>query len=351
MGRRPGEIGVLVAVSAVVQIVARSRLGALMRRVPDRMLLGFAPLALAASFVVLVAFSSLVALASAWMVLGLARACFWTAGQTHAVRGRGTPMKRLATLNFYGSLGSLVGPVLAGVLAESTIQLALRTGAAVAALALLPTLLLDRFPAFSRSREKHERSMWRRPGVDAACWSGATAGAWRGLMDSFVPVVLERARHSSTTIGVLVSVANGTAVVGTVLIGRLRPSATPVVYALSMLGAALGMAGLGYAAGSVAVAGVALAVSGLGAGVLQTLGPAVAAAAVRPDEKGDVMALYGTMRTSAMFLAPLAMAGAVVLMPLPVALFIVGSALSVPAGAARSLRRTASAGATPSRVP
>ena len=339
MGRGASDIGVLVALSAVVQIVARSRLGAVMRRVPDRALLGFAPLALTVSFVVLAAWTSFAALTAAWLILGLGRACFWTAGQTHAVRASGQSMKRLASLNFFGSLGTLVGPAVAGLLSESGTQLALQTGAAVALVSFLPTLWLDRFPAFARTKDRHERSVWRRPGVGAACWSGATAGAWRGLMDRFVLVALERARHSSATIGLLVSVANGAAVIGAVLVGRLRPTATPVVYAVSTVSAGLGIAALGPVAGPVPAAAIALAVSGLGAGVLQTLGPAVAASAVGADEKGDVMAVYGTWRTTAMFAVPLAAAGAVVVVPVSAVLLVVGSTLALPTLAVRSLRR------------
>ena len=338
VGRSASEVGVLVAASALVQILARSRLGAVMRRVPDRTVLACGPVGLAASFAVLLVSTSLAALALAWVVLALGRACFWTAGQTHAVRGEGSSVKRLANLNFFGSSGALVGPVVAGVLAETDMTAALVTGAVVASAALLPALLLDRFPPFSRVRDTRDtRGMWRRPGVDAGCWAGVTAGGWRGLMDSFVPVVLERARHSSTTIGVLVSVANGAAVMAAVLVRRLSPGTTRRVYIASVLTAGLGLALVGPAAETALVVAVALAVSGFGAGVLQTLGPATAASAVSPEEKGDAMAAYGAMRTAAMFAAPLLTSGALVVASVPVALVGVGCMLAVPVVAARSL--------------
>ncbi len=338
VGRKAVEIGVLVALSALVQIFARSRLGAVMRRVADKRLLTVAPVALAATFVVLLVSSSLVALTVAWLVLGLARACFWTAGQTHAVRGPGSSLRRLATLNVFGSGGALVGPALAGFLSTASIRTALATGAAIAVVGVLPASALDRFTPFSGAGKRHERSMWRRPGVDAGCWAGATAGAWRGLVDSFVPVVLDAARHSSATIGVLVSVANAAALLGTAAIGKLRGSVGAPTYVLSMMAAALGLAVLALGADALAYAALALGLSGLGAGVLQTLGPALAAGAVHPDEKGDAMAAYGAVRTSAMFLAPLAMSGAVAVVSVPVALFVVASALALPGVAARSLK-------------
>jgi MFS family permease len=338
VGRSASEVGVLVAASALVQILARSRLGAVMRRVPDRTVIACGPVGLAASFAVLIVSTSLAALALAWVILALGRACFWTAGQTHAVRGEGSSVKRLANLNFFGSSGALVGPVIAGVLAERDMTAALVAGAGVATAALLPALLLDRFPPFSRVPDTRDaRGMWRRPGVDAGCWAGVTAGAWRGLMDSFVPVALERARHSSTTIGMLVSVANGAAVLAAVLVRRLSPASTRRVYIVSVLAAALGLAVLGPASEVALLAAVALSVSGLGAGVLQTLGPATAASSVSPEEKGDAMAAYGAMRTAAMFAAPLATSGALLVASVPTALVGVGCMLALPVVAARSL--------------
>jgi MFS family permease len=342
-GHGAGVIGLLVALSALVQIVTRSRLGAVMRRVPDRVLLGVAPMALAVTFVVVLVSASIPALAVGWVLLALARACFWTAGQTHSVRGTASSLRGLATLNFFGSLGALTGPLLAGLLAESGIETALVAGAALSAVGILPALALERFPPFARSQAHGKGAMWRRPGVDAACWSGMTAGAWRGLMDGYVPVVLDAARHSSTTIGALVSVANATSVVGTVLIGKLRSTWTVPTYVASMLSAALGLAVLGLLAGSGPLAGLALGLSGLGAGVLQTLGPNLAATAVGEQEKGDAIATYGTVRTSAMFLAPLAVAGGIALVPISVALAVVGTGLALPVFAVRSLRRVPAA--------
>jgi MFS family permease len=347
-GYGAGVIGVLVAVSALVQILSRSRMGAVMRRITTRGLLGFAPSVLAVMFVVVLVSPSLVALALAWVLLALGRACFWTVGQTHSVRGTRNSMRGIARLNFYGSLGALSGPILAGLLTEFSVETALAVGAALAAIAVVPAVFLERFPPFARSQTKGDGAMWRRPGVDVACRSGVTAGAWRGLMDGYVPVVLESARNSSTLIGVLVAVANATSVVGTVVIGKIRESWTVPVYVLSMLAAGGGLALIGFVAGAPPLAAVALGLSGLGAGVLQTLGPNLAAISVGEQEKGDAMATYGTARTSAMFMAPLAVAGGIAVVPVSVALLVVSAGLALPAFAVGSLRRiTSSSTSTP----
>lgn len=76
---------------------------------------------------------------------------------------------------------------------------------------------------------------------------------------------------------------------------------------------------------------VALAISGIGAGVLQTVGPAIAAEKVHPEERGDALALTGTFRATALFLSPLAMAGLVTLAPVTAALLAAGLLITAPA--------------------
>jgi hypothetical protein len=131
-------------------------------------------------------------------------------------------------------------------------------------------------------------------------------------------------------------------VVGTVVINKIRESWTVPVYVLSMLAAGVGLAVVGFVAGSPWPAGLALGLSGLGAGVLQTLGPNLAAISVGEQEKGDAMATYGTARTTAMFLAPLAVAGGIVVVPISTALLVVSAGLALPAFAVGSLRRITS---------
>jgi MFS family permease len=335
------QIGLLVSLSAVVQIVVRASSGRILRRIEDRTLLAVAGSAQVLCFLVALSFQDLWGLAFAWTVQGFARACFWTASQTHVMRGPGTSIGAMAVLNSFGSIGALIGPVVAGLLAESSIEAALTVGAVAGGITLLPVAALDRLPTFVRPDKRSERSVWRRPGVDAACWSGVTAGTWRALMDSVVPAALQGARQSTSTTGALMSVANGTAVLGALVIGRLRPSWVAPVFVTAMLMATAGIGAFGFAAGSVPVAAVLLAAAGLGAGALQTLGPALAATSVEEHERADAVAAYGTMRTTAMFGAPLAVAGMVTLIPVAPALLVVGAVLSVPTVTVRSLRAAA----------
>lgn len=325
------EVGVLTAISAIAQMATRLVLGAAMRLVGDWVLVVAAAATLCLSNGLVVASAALVPFAVAEMLQGIARACFWTGSQTHVVRGDSPAVGALATINFVSSLGLLAGPVLAGVLVEHSPRTALAAGAAIAGIATLPALALDRLPPFRPPPERTPGRIWRRPGVDVGCWAGVSAGAWRGLLSSYVPVVLDAARQSAATIGVLVSVANGASVVGSVLVGRVRDGWMVRSFLLGSLatGAAIGL--VAPVAGTWWAAAALLAVSGLGAGALQTVGPALATDSVHPDERGDAIAAAGTFRAAALFAAPLAVAGAVALIPVGVAMGLAGALIAATA--------------------
>ena len=336
-GYTAAEVGILTAVSAIAQMATRLVLGAVMRRVGDWVLIVGAGLTLGVSSGLVALSAALVPFTVAQLLQGVARACFWTGSQTHVVRGDRRPVGALAAINFVSSLGLLVGPVLAGVLVEGSARTALAVGGAIAAAAVVPALLLDRLPPFSPPTDRPPGRIWRRPGVDTGCWAGVSAGAWRGLLSSFVPVALDAARQSAATIGMLVSVANGASVVGALIVGRVRGAWVRRSFRLGALAAGGGTALVTLAAGSAWAAAALLAISGLGAGALQTIGPAIATEAVHPEERGEAIAAAGTFRAAALFGGPIAVSGAVVVLPLAAAMGLAGVLIAASAAAGRGL--------------
>jgi MFS family permease len=334
-GYSPTQVGVLTAVSAIAQMITRLGLGAAMKVVGDWVLVLSAGATLCLSNAVVAASAALAPFAAAEVLQGVARACFWTGSQTHVVRGAASSVGALATINFVSSVGLLGGPVLAGVLAEHSPRAALGVGAAVAAVAMPFALGLERLPAFSPPAGRPPGRIWRRAGVDVGCWAGVSAGAWRGLLSSYVPVVLDLARQPASTVGALVSVANGSAVVGSVAVARVRGRAVRLSFVFSAVAAGGATALVALVAGSWWAAAALLAVSGLGAGALQTVGPAVATDSVHPEERGEAIAAAGTFRAAALFAAPLAVAAAVAVLPLAVAMGIAGSLIAASAAVGR----------------
>jgi MFS family permease len=339
-GYSKSAVGLLTAASAVSQMGVRMGLGLVMRRYPDWVLVFSAGGLLAASCALVAWSAAVVPFVACELLQGAARGCFWTGSQTHVVRGDGSSVGRLAVVNFVASVGQLLGPVLAGVVASRSITPALVISAGIALVCMLPPLALDRLPPFSPPEDRPRGRIWRRPGVDAGCWASLTAGAWRGLVSSYIPVALERAAQPVPLIGVLVSVANGANIAGAAVVGRMRRGRVLVrTLTASMLAAGIGSGLVALLAGSAPLAALLLAASGLGAGALQTLGPALASDVVHPEERGDAIAATGTFRAAALFASPLAVAGLLSGIALTPAMLLVGLLITLPALTTRRLHR------------
>ena len=159
-------------------------------------------------------------------------------------------------------------------------------------------------------------------------------------MGSYVPVALHHATHSSTTIGTVVALANA-ATIGAGWAARwVRPGRFTAAVAAGIGVTGLGVAMFGVTTAVVALAAVALMASGAGMGLLQTIGPALAADSVDDDEHGDAIAAVGLYRAGATFLAPFGVAALVLTLPLGHALLMVGALLALPAAYTMRLRRS-----------
>lgn len=330
------QVGVLAALPAATQMTTRFVLGAVMRLMSDWVLVAAAAAMLAVASMILVWSASAMPFAVAQLLQGTARACFWTGSQTHVVRGKRSSVRSLALVEFVSGAGQLTGPVLAGVLASDGTTTAMAVGAALAAASFVPTLFLDRLPPFERLTDRVRSRVWRRPTVAAGCWGAAVGGAWRGVQSSYLPVLLTQAGYASTVVGILVAVANGTSVVGSGVAGRVKGGfRSPYLAGVVLVGGTL--ACLALVADHPVLLGCVLGLSGLAAGVIQTIGPAIAADAVHEQERGDAIAAVGTFRAAALFVVPFGMAAMVMVTPLAVAFGVAGTLIAVPALAARNL--------------
>jgi hypothetical protein len=161
-----------------------------------------------------------------------------------------------------------------------------------------------------------------------------TAGAWRGLLGSYVPIALIHAGHGSSTVGILVATANTTSIVGSWLVRHVDEEAAALrVLRLGTPVTGISMAVMGCVAGpSLLGAAAALAVSGVAAGALQTLGPALASDAVHEEERGEAIAATGVWRAASLFVAPLATAGLVAVVPVGAAVCVTGVLMAAPFG-------------------
>lgn len=327
-------IGIIVAVSAVSQTVARLGMGTLMSRLPTKHFIAAATLLLSASCFLLGLSTELWAFIIAQLLQGAARAYFWTGSQTHVVRASESAVTALSRLNVVQGVGQLIGPALAGLIGAWSLQMSLLTAGALAAIALAPAIALVRFAPFpqrSRHSTGRPRQIWRQPGVSMAASMTAVAGAWRGILNSYLPVILTTAGHSIPVVGALMTVANLASLGGSALSRRIHAVGPRVANAIGTAGAGLGLALASLFPNPIWVVVVGLAISGLGAGILQTVGPALAVDSISDDDRGRAIASIGTFRSISLLVSPLATAGLILIVPsAAIAAGIAGIIISTP---------------------
>ncbi len=329
LGRSKTAAGVLIGLSAAVQVLTRWQLGSLMRAVSNANIISAAAVLMSVAVGWLVLSSGLVALVASAALQGMARAFFWTGNQVQIVRSSRSTPKAIATLNMMATVGMLIGPALGGFIAERSFQAAFAVAAATAAASIVPTLMLDRPPPFARVGGHSYLELLRIRGVRVGVWASIAVGAWRGLLGSYVPIGLDAAGSSEALIGVVVAVANGAAAVGGYLAVPMEgPRVAPGVArwgAVTLVGTAF----VGFELG-VALMMASLVVGGVAVGLIQVLAITAISETVRPELTGDAVTLVGVARGLTLSGAPLGVAALLVL-GLGPAVLVASAALIGPA--------------------
>jgi hypothetical protein len=336
-GYSPAAIGLLAATAAITQLLARLQLPWLLDRMADRTLIAAAGASLGVSYLLLLVSTSAPVFIASQLLQGVSRALFWTATQTHAVRGGNDAVSTLARVMALSGVGTMLGPLLAGVLAGISLPAAIAAGALTAALATVACVGLHRLPPYARAAVSGGTFLWRRRGVDLACWSGFAGGGWRVLLGSYVPVILTAGGLAPGIVGALIALSDGAGILVLAVLVRLRSGRIHAALELSVVAASLALAALPAVATSPLLVGLVLALGGAGAGTIMTLGPAVASRAVSAAEQGAAIAATGTFRAVALLLAPAAVAGALGAIGLGAAVTVVALAIGAPTLAVRHL--------------
>lgn len=348
VGYHATQIGLAVAVSALAQVATRGVVGTWVRRLPARTFVMGAGLLSGASCALLVVSSEAPALIAAMVLQGASRALLLIGCYGQVVLTTTSAASGLASVNTVTGLGLLVGPALAGVLMElGSLDTAPLVAAALGVLTALPALLLlpVRPGPASAARRPVRGAPWRRRHGNGGNAAAAVAGAWAGLMASHVPALLAEQVQSPAQIGLLVSVANAAALLGAAaagLHGRRgggRRAATVRLVKVAVAVTGLGTAATGILPHSPVAVAVCLAAAGLGAGLLQTLGPVLAIDGDEGASRAEAVATSAAFRAGAMFAAPVGASLGAAVAPLGWALAAVGLAMTGTVGAARAAHR------------
>lgn len=335
LGYSKPTIGVLTAVSAVAQVFVRIGSARALRYRPDRVIITAACLMMAGAAALLAVSAALPVFVASEFLQGAGRGAFWTGSQAHVVRSRKRAVGRLAATTFVSSFGQLVGPLTAAALIPVSASLTLTVSAVVGVTAAALTVARIRsVPPVPVETRTGTLSLLHSPPVRLGCWAGLTAGGWRAMLNSYVPVLLAGSGLTTGAIGVVVAAGNGASIAGSGLSGFVgdRSRRLMVTVGAATVATGAGIVLLGIAGRNWLGAGILLVLSGWGAGVLQTLSPAVAAIAVDRSARPDAVGLTGAFRAGALFVAPLAVAGLLSVLGLVPALEVTGAAMALPAG-------------------
>lgn len=323
-------IGLFTSVSAAAQLIARLGLPWLLSRMPDRSIIGLAAMLMAVSGAVLLASVSTPAFVVAQVVQGVARALFWTASQTHVVRSPGIAVRRLAQVQMASHSGALIGPIVAGAVAARSLRGALALTILGAVVAALVTGLMARLEPYQRAPSHERRGTWRRSVGSVGNWSSFSAGGWRGLLDSFVPVVLSLGGLGAGTIGWLIAVSEAAHLMTAAAIARWGGGALRATARLAAGGLLASLVALPMVAPRPALAALALLLGGASGALVQTLGAALASSESAPSEQGTSLAVAGAYRAGSRMLAPSAVSGLAAVATLPVAMAIAAAGMVAP---------------------
>lgn len=334
-GHSPMVVGLIVALSAVSQTLARLGMGPMMSVFPTKYFITSAAGLLAVSCLILGLNGTLWAFITSQLLQGAARAYFWTGAQTHVVRDSASSVQALARLNIFQGVGQLIGPALAGVLGAVSLPMSLMVATGFAVLAIFPSFFLIRYEPFQKKAKAVggcNGSLWANPGIRHAANMTGIAGAWRGILNSYVPVLLSSSGYSVGTIGGLVTATNLASLSGSACAGWAQRHGARFSLAIGGLTAGLGVAFVAFFPTPLVLAVLFLIASGWGAGLLQTVGPALAADEVDPEDRGRSIALIGTFRSMSLLISPLIGAGLLLVLPsVAVASGVAGIIVAAPA--------------------
>jgi MFS family permease len=326
-GYQATTVGVFVAVSGAGQISLRVLIVWMSHRLTERWLILAAVLLLCLSSAAVLLAPSLLVFVLAHLLQGVARGLFWVGLQAQVVRSATSARRPLAVLDFVSGIGLVIGPASIGLVGGS-LRTTLLLGIITTGLTAVPTLRLARLPLPAAATARVEARP--RAGVSAAVLAAVSTGTWRGLLGSYVPVVLVGAGHATSAVGLLVGLGSATSIAGSMVVGVAAVRLLGPLYVMAALASGAGLAGIGLWPGSLPAVAVLLVVSGVGAGVLQTLSSSLAVRGLPPDERGRAVARAGTYRAVALLTSPLSIAGLLLVVPLGPAMAVVGVMAAAP---------------------
>lgn len=303
IGMPPSSLGLAAAAFAIAPVVFALSIGRLIDRFGASRFLLAAIVVLAAASAGLAVVDSVPLLLVLLAALGLAQLVFVVANQTAvATRTDSTGYDgRFGHLSFVASLGQLIGPAAAGIIAgsgstEGTSQ-ALLFGAVLAVLAFPVALVVRRLdpvntplPGATDPPHASVLSILRIPGMRPAMLTSLTVLAAIDILVVYLPALGEERGITPATIGALLACRAGASMASRLLLGRLIGwigRGRLMVGSLSVAAVAL----IALAVAPLPLMFVAMIIAGWTLGVCQPMTMSWVAARATTGSRGTAMSL------------------------------------------------------------
>lgn len=234
IGMAPSALGLVAAAFAIAPVAFALSIGRRVDRTGEFPFLLCAAAVLSVSAAVIAFVDTPITLLAVVALLGLSQLVFVVANQT--LVGSRSPTEaydgRFGHLSFVASLGQLIGPAVAGVVAgdstsEGTAR-ALVVAAGLATLAIPGILLLWRHdpgpiasPGADQPASIPIMTILRRPGMGAAMLASMTVLATMDVLVVYLPLLGEERHLTVATVGALLGVRAGASMISRLLLGRL----------------------------------------------------------------------------------------------------------------------------------
>ena len=317
-------IGFIAAVYALLPVLLALTFGKMVGQIGEGRFVIFGTLFIGVSAALLMAADSLTLLAIAAALSGLAHLACMVGGQT-MVALKSPPdqyEEHFGRYTFSASLGHMVGPILATLVAGSTGVMPKSTSAAfalalaLAALAMVPVISWRNEPPTVVGRKEDSGALraagklLKKPGIFAAIFTSLAISSTADILVVFLPLYGNENQFSALSIGIIISIRAATSMASRFFLGRLsaRFSARQLITSSNLISIAMCVA-MAFAPNAW-VLGAVVFVAGFSLGVGQPLTMTLISQLTAPDERALAVSTRLTGNRLGQFLIP-ALAGLV----------------------------------------
>lgn len=234
-------IGLIAAVYALLPVLLALTFGKLVGQIGEGRFVIIGTFFIGVSAVLLLVAHSIFLLAVAAALSGLAHLACMVGGQT-MVALKSSPNEyeeQFGRYTFSASLGQMVGPILATLVAGSTGVLPKSTSAAfalalaMAALAMVPVISWRNETPTVRGRKDQSGtlraagSLLKKPGMFAAIFMSLAISSTGDILVVFLPLYGNENQFSALSIGIIISIRAATSMASRYFLGRLSARFTP----------------------------------------------------------------------------------------------------------------------------